>query len=173
MVVMLNPATQPHLDWNEFTEYVRDHPGVFVKLRNGDIAQPLFHLAEDEHCSDGFNASGHRWYTHGTSLRSSDFDMMELTVATPVPVTQRSIPEGMFEVVVTRDASISYRAVLKEDSFEAAKAKLHKSGYAAPEETVWETHGVSAYDNVEQCELTDSEGTLWYYTSDLGWFQQN
>ncbi len=75
-----NPATQPAPDWNEFTEYVRDNPGTFVRIRNGYFVQPIFHKAEDQHCSDGFHddATNHRWETDGKSIQSRDFDMMEI-----------------------------------------------------------------------------------------------
>lgn len=75
---MLNPATQPLPDWNEFTEYLRDHPGTMVRLRSGVYVQPLFEKAEDESCSDGFVYENFRWYTTGKSLTSRDFDMMSL-----------------------------------------------------------------------------------------------
>lgn len=75
---MINPATQPRPDWNEFTEYLRDNPGTFVRLRNGVYVKPVFKPAEDEYCSDGFRADGFRWYTDGRSLTRSAFDMMEI-----------------------------------------------------------------------------------------------
>ncbi len=76
--MMLNPATQPKPDWNEFTQYLLDHPGTFVLLRNGYYVKPVFEPAEDEHCVDGFGDENHRWKTDGTSITSVDFDMMEL-----------------------------------------------------------------------------------------------
>ena len=76
---MFNPATMPTPKWNEFTQYVKDNPGVHVKLRNGYFVQPIFHEAEDEHCSDGFHTSSHRWQTNGISIQSRNFDMMEIT----------------------------------------------------------------------------------------------
>lgn len=75
---MLNPATQPTPDLNDFTKYIRDNPGTIVKIRNGYLVQPKFYEAEDEHCSDGFHDSHHRWYTNGRSIISTSFDMMEI-----------------------------------------------------------------------------------------------
>lgn len=75
---MINPATQRTADWNEFTQFIRDNPGTFVKLRNGYFVQPEFHEAEDKYCSDGFHTSAHRWQTNGISIQSIDFDMMSL-----------------------------------------------------------------------------------------------
>ena len=76
---MINPATQPTPNWNEFTQHVRDNPGCIVRIRNGYLVQPMFHQAEDKHCSDGFHDDvGHRWETNGRSITSRDFDMMSL-----------------------------------------------------------------------------------------------
>lgn len=84
---MKNPATQPAPEWNEFTEYIRDNPGVFVRMRNGLYVRPVFSPAEDEHCSDGFEFDNNfRWKTDGQSITSSDYDMMELEEVKAEPI---------------------------------------------------------------------------------------
>lgn len=83
---MLNPATQPQDQLNEFTEAVR-RVGTYrylgryrVKLRNGDLVRPLFKEAEDETCSDCFITEDRKYYWNldGTSITSRDYDMMEI-----------------------------------------------------------------------------------------------
>jgi len=77
---MINPATQPIPEWNEFTEYLRDHPGTTVIMRCGYSVKPMFSKAEGKYFSDRFYDKNHHWYTNGKSVTSSDFDMMSLVI---------------------------------------------------------------------------------------------
>lgn len=86
---MINPATRPSNELNEFTwnvknffrvdnEYGRSH--YLVRLRNGTLIRPEFKEAEDEYCEDAFFGEGYKycWNLDGTSVTRSDYDMMEI-----------------------------------------------------------------------------------------------
>lgn len=81
---MINPATRPHDELNEFTstvssflnpnnDYGRKH--YRVKLRNGDLVQPIFKAAENAFFAEKYMM---RWYPDGTSVVRPALDMMEL-----------------------------------------------------------------------------------------------
>lgn len=84
---MINPATQPKNELNDFTSKVRqfalfskpDWSGYCVRLRNGTLVRPEFKAAEDETCEDAFFAEGYKycWNLDGTSITSRDYDMMD------------------------------------------------------------------------------------------------
>lgn len=81
---MINPATQPRNQLNDFTKKVRQSisltNGYYVRLRNGTLVRPVFEAAEDETCEDAFYAEGYKycWDLDGTSVTRSDYDMMEI-----------------------------------------------------------------------------------------------
>lgn len=85
---MMNPATKPRDELNEFTTQVKLcstsiggwDEGAYVLLRNGALVRPDFKVAEDDTCTDAFFAEGYRycWNLDGTSVTSRDYDMMEL-----------------------------------------------------------------------------------------------
>lgn len=76
---MINPATQPQNELNEFTDAVKRGNGYFnVLLRNGEIVRPEFFPAEDEHCEDCFMTDDKCWNPDGTSVTRRDYDMMEI-----------------------------------------------------------------------------------------------
>lgn len=80
---MINPATQPSNELNDFTSKVRQFTlfsnGYCVRLRNGTLVRPAFQSAEDETCEDFFFAEGYKycWNLDGTSVTSRDYDMMD------------------------------------------------------------------------------------------------
>ena len=79
---MINPATQSQDQLNEFTQKVnmmgRFHwGGYWVRLRDGTLVRPVFMPAEDDTCEDCFGVDRYRWNLDGTSVTSSNFDMME------------------------------------------------------------------------------------------------
>lgn len=83
---MINPATQPQNELNDFTSNIRviaknlwaGH--YWVELRNGTLVRPVFKAAEDETCEDHFFTEDYRycWNLDGTSVTSRDYDMMEI-----------------------------------------------------------------------------------------------
>lgn len=86
---MINPATRPSDELNEFTltvqmffrptnEYGRKH--YAVRLRNGTLVRPVYKAAEDEYCEDAFFAENYKycWNLDGTSVTRRDYDMMEI-----------------------------------------------------------------------------------------------
>lgn len=87
---MINPATQPQDQLNDFTQKVRalghsrfggwEKSGYCVRLRNGTLVRPEFKVAEDDTCEDAFFAEGYKycWNLDGTSVTSRDYDMMEI-----------------------------------------------------------------------------------------------
>ena len=85
---MKNPATHSNIRYlNDFTNYIaamqRLGDTTKVRLRNGDVVEPIYKLAEDEHCEDCFSAKGtggyvYYWELDGTSCARPDFDMMEI-----------------------------------------------------------------------------------------------
>jgi len=75
-----NPATSVVM--NEFTRYVRDNPGCFVRLRNGLIAQPKY---LEKAGADGSvfemdtKTSYYAWSANGKYFsEQSQYDMMEI-----------------------------------------------------------------------------------------------
>lgn len=88
---MLNPATKPSNELNDFTRYFaymkEGWPGrteeYWVKLRNGFLVRPVFKKAEDEYCEDVFVTNEPfmmYWNLDGTSITSRDYDMMEIVI---------------------------------------------------------------------------------------------
>jgi hypothetical protein len=85
---MINPATQPSNELNDFTSKVRqfslfskpDWSGYWVRLRDGTLVRPVFKAAEDDTCEDVFSAEDYRycWNLDGTSVTSRHYDMMEI-----------------------------------------------------------------------------------------------
>lgn len=87
---MLNPATQPQDQLNEFTELVqvihlRGWGHCKVRLRDGTMVCPYFKAAEHETENDVFFGNlGERmycWNLDGTSVTRSAYDMMEIVDA--------------------------------------------------------------------------------------------
>lgn len=87
-----NPATQPQNEFNEFTyalyQIIHGKHGwgdYWVKLRNGDLVHPVLYevsedmigLEEPHFYTINRENAGYRWNLDGTSLKNSDFDMME------------------------------------------------------------------------------------------------
>ena len=85
---MINPATQPRDQLNEFTRLVHNlltdnfygQETYAVRLRNGTLVRPVFKAAEDEFCEDAFFTENYKycWNLDGTSVTRSDYDMMEI-----------------------------------------------------------------------------------------------
>lgn len=79
---MINPATRPYDELNDFTQNIKDNPGTKVLLRDGRIVEPIFEPAEDEYCLDVFAATqgqwSGRWELNGKSVTRPDYDMMEI-----------------------------------------------------------------------------------------------
>ena len=76
---MLNPATQPQDQMNEFTHAVWLLKGrKEVRLRNGELVRPVFIPAEDDTCEDCFGTDDYRWNLDGTSCVNRRYDMMEI-----------------------------------------------------------------------------------------------
>jgi hypothetical protein len=85
---MKNPATHTYCDeLNSFTNVIvatQRHGGTTkVRLRNGDVVEPIYKLAEDHSCEDCFSVRGtngywYYWNLDGTSPARNAFDMMEL-----------------------------------------------------------------------------------------------
>ena len=77
---MINPATRPSNELNDFTQELLDTYRPTVRLRNGTLVQPEYKPAEDEYCEDAFYAEDYRycWNLDGTSVTRSDYDMMEI-----------------------------------------------------------------------------------------------
>lgn len=92
---MINPASQPSDQLNQFTRLVlmmineKWFNQYWVKLRNGDYVRPVLYEVpkdmiglEKEHFYV-FNSSksGYRWNLDGTGIQNSSFDMVELVRA--------------------------------------------------------------------------------------------
>lgn len=85
---MINPATRPSNELNDFTTLVRNmltdnfygQETYSVRLRNGTLVRPEYTPAEDETCEDAFFAENYRycWNLDGSSVTRSDYDMMEI-----------------------------------------------------------------------------------------------
>jgi hypothetical protein len=83
---MKNPATADRNALNSFTMVVgliaeQGWPADrFIRLRNGNLVQPEFNPAEDDLCEDSFIVTEPMmyWNLDGTSVKSRDYDMMEL-----------------------------------------------------------------------------------------------
>ncbi len=87
---MKNPATHTYSDeLNSFTNVIAANQRLVgegttkVRLRNGDVVEPIYKLAEDHSCEDCFSAKGtngywYYWNLDGTSPARDAFDMMEL-----------------------------------------------------------------------------------------------
>jgi len=83
---MINPATRPSNELNDFTNNIRTiarnfwSPNYWVKLRDGTLVRPIYTPAEDETCEDAFFAENYKycWNLDGTSVTSPDYDMMEI-----------------------------------------------------------------------------------------------
>lgn len=81
---MINPATRPSNELNEFTQCVKqmkfESSDYWVRLRNGTLVRPVFKEAEDEYCEDAFFGEGYKycWNLDGTSVTRRDYDMMEI-----------------------------------------------------------------------------------------------
>ena len=81
---MINPATQPQDQLNDFTNNIRMIArnlwagNYWVQLRNGELVRPVFMPAEDEYCIDCFGTDEYRWNLDGTSVTRNDYDMMEI-----------------------------------------------------------------------------------------------
>jgi len=82
---MLNPAT--HYDRNQPNEFTNviiicQQRGVktLIRMRNNTMIFPVFKKAEDETCVDAFFTEDYKycWNLDGTSITSSDYDMMEI-----------------------------------------------------------------------------------------------
>lgn len=88
-MVIINPATMPHGELNEFTYQVKvnfEHKNSYgrskyrVLLRNGTLAMPIYKEAEDKFCESGFYTEDFSmaWNLDGTSVKNSDYDMMQI-----------------------------------------------------------------------------------------------
>lgn len=77
---MINSATRPSNELNDFTQTLLNTYRPTVRLRNGALVQPEYKPAEDEYCADAFYAEDYRycWNLDGTSVTRSDYDMMEI-----------------------------------------------------------------------------------------------
>jgi hypothetical protein len=81
---MINPATNPHDKLNPFTHMIVEYDVLgwkshWVRLRNGELVRPVYIEAEDDGlCEDCFRIDYYRWNLDGTSVTSSDYDMMEI-----------------------------------------------------------------------------------------------
>lgn len=83
---MKNPATHTSRDeLNTFTQIIHDKwinssDKTLVRLRNGNIVEPIFKAAEDETCEDAFFTEDYSycWNLDGTSVTRRDYDMMEI-----------------------------------------------------------------------------------------------
>lgn len=85
--MIVNPATQPSDELNDFTRRVRllgcSGWGRYkVRLRDGTKIRPYFQSAEHETEIDVFYGNVgdrvYRWNLDGTSVTRSDYDMMEI-----------------------------------------------------------------------------------------------
>ncbi len=82
---MLNPATQPKNELNDFTNNIRviaknAWGKYWIQLRDGTLVRPVLQLAEDPTEESAFYAEGHRycWNLDGTSVTNPRLDMMEI-----------------------------------------------------------------------------------------------
>lgn len=87
---MLNPATKPNTELNDFTSVVkqfsryrtdeRDWGEYWVQLRDGTFVRPIFKEAEDDTSEPMFTSVDRRycWNLDGTSITSRYYDMMEI-----------------------------------------------------------------------------------------------
>jgi hypothetical protein len=85
---MNNPATQPQDQMNNFTSLIQslghtrfggwEKSDYWVLLSNGELVRPVFMPAEDDSCEDCFGVDHYRWNLDGTSVTSSNYDMMEI-----------------------------------------------------------------------------------------------
>lgn len=76
---MINPATRPRNEVNDFTVRIVLGDGkVCVRLRNGEIVRPEFFPAADPTCEDCFMTDDKCWDPDGHSVTRSDYDMMEI-----------------------------------------------------------------------------------------------
>ena len=70
-----------------------------------------------------------------------------------------------FKVHVTRDASVTYSAMVEADSLEQVKEHMSRHGYAGPViggDEAWECEAVNTYDEVEQYQVYDENGDELY-----------
>jgi hypothetical protein len=82
---MMNPATQPQNELNDFTNNIRviaknSWGKYWIQLRDGTLVRPVLQLAEHPTEESAFYAEGHRycWNLDGTSVTNPRLDMMEI-----------------------------------------------------------------------------------------------
>ena len=73
-----NPAAQPQDELNDFTHMIAKNSGdgnYWVRLRDGALVRPVFNSEEEAFFTTDYKMC---WNLDGTSMKRSDYDMMEI-----------------------------------------------------------------------------------------------
>jgi hypothetical protein len=87
---------------------------------------------------------------------------------TPEP----TIPEGSFHILVGRDATAYFDAIIPAASLEEAKGKISKDGYDCDDSVVWTERSPESFDHIEVCVITSPDGTSAHWEEQTLWDEE-
>jgi hypothetical protein len=125
-------------------------------------------LFEDDHEGVGV--------TEDPSIPSELFDEICKSISTLEGVGNQTpeptIPEGSFHILVGRDATAYFDAIIPAASLEEAKGKISKDGYDCDDSVVWTERSPESFDHIEVCVITSPDGTSAHWEEQTLWDEE-